>query len=449
MSYPWREALCWAPISMTGTMEAQRILDDVPMTRLQIAAVVLCVALNAIDGFDVLAISFAAPGIAAEWGISRGALGIVLAMELIGMAAGSVVLGSIADNLGRRPIILGCLVVMASGMYLASQATSVNALLATRFVTGVGIGGMLATTNAMVAEYSNARHRNFNVVLMATGYPVGIIIGGSLATILLAHFDWRAVFILGAAMTGVLLPAIWFLMPESISYLAQKKRPDALAQINRILTRMGHAALEQLPASEEKSTGWRDLFSPQIARTTILLTTAYLAHIITFYFILKWIPNIVVDMEYSPSSAGGILVWANVGGAVGSVLLGGLTHYFRLRSLIITALIGSIVMINVFGMGQVNLTSLAIVAGITGFFTNSAVVGLYAMLAQSYPTHLRAGGTGFVIGMGRAGAVLGPIIAGFLFEEEFSLTAVSFVMALGSLVAIFALMFLKEKAATD
>ena len=434
---------------MTGTMEAQRILDDVPMTRLQIAAVVLCVALNAIDGFDVLAISFAAPGIAAEWGISRGALGIVLAMELIGMAAGSVVLGSIADNLGRRPIILGCLVVMASGMYLASQATSVNALLATRFVTGVGIGGMLATTNAMVAEYSNARHRNFNVVLMATGYPVGIIIGGSLATILLAHFDWRAVFVLGAAMTGVLLPAIWFLMPESISYLAQKKRPDALAQINRILTRMGHAALEQLPASEEKSTGWRDLFSPQIARTTILLTTAYLAHIITFYFILKWIPNIVVDMEYSPSSAGGILVWANVGGAVGSVLLGSLTHYFRLRSLIITALIGSIVMINIFGMGQVNLTSLAIVAGITGFFTNSAVVGLYAMLAQSYPTHLRAGGTGFVIGMGRAGAVLGPIIAGFLFEEEFSLTAVSFVMALGSLVAIFALMFLKEKAATD
>lgn len=434
---------------MTGTMEAQRILDDVPMTRLQIAAVVLCVALNAIDGFDVLAISFAAPGIAAEWGISRGALGIVLAMELIGMAAGSVVLGSIADNLGRRPIILGCLVVMASGMYLASQATSVNALLATRFVTGVGIGGMLATTNAMVAEYSNARHRNFNVVLMATGYPVGIIIGGSLATILLAHFDWRAVFILGAAMTGVLLPAIWFLMPESISYLAQKKRPDALAQINRILTRMGHAVLEQLPASEEKSTGWRDLFSPQLARTTILLTTAYLAHIITFYFILKWIPNIVVDMEYSPSSAGGILVWANVGGAVGSVLLGSLTHYFRLRSLIITALIGSIVMINIFGMGQVNLTSLAIVAGITGFFTNSAVVGLYAMLAQSYPTHLRAGGTGFVIGMGRAGAVLGPIIAGFLFEGEFSLTAVSFVMALGSLVAIFALMFLKDKAATD
>ena len=434
---------------MNDTMEAQRILDDVPMTRLQIAAVILCIALNALDGFDVLAISFAAPGIAAEWGISRGALGIVLAMELIGMTAGSVVLGNIADNLGRRPIILGCLVVMASGMYLASQATSVNALLATRFVTGVGIGGMLATTNAMVAEYSNARHRNFNVVLMATGYPVGIIIGGSLATILLAHFDWRAVFILGAAMTGVLLPAIWFLMPESISYLAQKKRPDALAQINGILTRMGHAVLEQLPASEENNTGWRDLFSPQLARTTILLTTAYLAHIITFYFILKWIPNIVVDMEYSAASAGGILVWANVGGAVGSILLGGLTHYFRLRSLIITALVGSIVMINVFGMGQVNLTGLAIVAGITGFFTNSVVVGLYALLAQSYPTHLRAGGTGFVIGMGRAGAVLGPIIAGFLFEGEFSLTAVSFVMALGSLVAIFALMFLKENTATD
>ncbi len=431
-------------------MEAQRILDNVPMSRLQIAAVTLCVALNALDGFDVLAISFAAPGIAAEWGITRGALGIVLAMELIGMTAGSVILGSVADKLGRRPIILGCLVVMALGMYLAAQVTTINALLATRFVTGIGIGGMLATTNAMVAEYSNARHRNFNVVLMATGYPVGIIIGGSLATILLAHFDWRAVFILGAAMTGVLLPAIWFLMPESISYLAQKKRPDALEQINGILIRMGHTELETLPQTDEtKNTGWRDLFSPQLARTTMLLTTAYLAHIITFYFILKWIPNIVVDMEYSAASAGSILVWANVGGAVGSILLGGLTHYFRLKPLIIIALIGSVVMINIFGIGQTTLTHLAIIAGVTGFFTNSAVVGLYAMLAQSYPTHLRAGGTGFVIGMGRAGAVLGPIIAGFLFEGEFSLTAVSFVMALGSLIAIFALMLLKKKQQTD
>ncbi len=431
---------------MNNNNDAHRILDDLPMTRLQVAAVVLCITLNALDGFDVLAISFSAPGITAEWGVSRAELGVVLAMELIGMAVGSVVLGNVADKFGRRPVILGCLVVMTLGMYLASTVTTVNTLLAVRFVSGLGIGGMLATINAMVAEYSNARHRNFNVAVMATGYPVGIIIGGSIASMLLAHFDWRAVFVLGAVMTGALLPLVWWLMPESIAYLAEKRKPGALAQINGILKRMGHAAIDQLPASDgPATTGWRDLFSPQLARTTVLLTLAYCAHITTFYFILKWIPNLVVDMNFSPSSAGGVLVWANVGGALGSVLLGFLTHYFRVRLLIIAAMIGSVVMINVFGQGQADLTGLAVVAGIAGFFTNSAVVGLYALFSESFPTHLRAGGTGFVIGIGRAGAVMGPIVAGFLFEAGFDLPVVSFVMALGSLIAAILLLFVVDK----
>ena len=425
-------------------MESRRILDDLPMTPLQVVAVLLCIALNALDGFDVLAISFAAPGIAQEWGISESELGIVLAMELVGMSVGSVLLGIFADRMGRRPVILGGLVIMTLGMYLASVASSVYALLAVRFFTGVGIGGMLATINAMVAEYSNARRRNFNVALMATGYPVGIIVGGSIASILLAHFDWRSVFVLGAVMTGGLIPLVWFLMPESISYLAHRKGPNALQKINATLKRMGHAAIDRLPDSDSNRDrqNWRGLFSPQLAKTTLLLTIAYLAHIMTFYFILKWIPKLVVDMEYSPSAAGSVLVWANVGGAVGSVVLGGLTHFVRVRYLIIAALVGSVIMINVFGQGQNDLAGLALVAGIAGFFTNSAVVGMYALFVQSFPTHLRAGGTGFVIGMGRGGAVMGPIIAGFLFEGGFELPVVSFVMALGSLVAAVMLILL-------
>lgn len=417
------------------------------MMPLQVVAVLLCIALNALDGFDVLAISFAAPGIAQEWGISESELGIVLAMELVGMSVGSVLLGIFADRLGRRPVILGGLAIMTLGMYLASVVGTVMALLAVRFLTGIGIGGMLATINAMVAEYSNARRRNFNIALMATGYPVGVIIGGSIATVLLASFDWRSVFLLGAFMSGILIPLVWFLLPESISYLAHKKAPDALQKINATLARMGHAAIDRLPDSD--GTGgkqdWRGLFSPQLAKTTLLLTIAYLAHIMTFYFILKWIPKLVVDMDYSPSSAGGVLVWANVGGALGSVLLGWLTHVIRVRLLVIAAMVGSVIMINVFGQGQSDLTGLALVAGIAGFFTNSAVVGMYALFVQSFPTHLRAGGTGFVIGMGRAGAVMGPVIAGFLFEGGFELPFVSFVMALGSLVAAVMLILLREK----
>jgi len=141
-----------------------------------------------------------------------------------------------------------------------------------------------------------------------------------------------------------------------------------------------------------------------------------------------------------------VLVWANIGGAAGSLLLGWLTHYYRVRVLVIMALAGAVVMINVFGQGQADLTQLAVVAAVAGFFTNSAVVGLYALFAQSFPTHLRAGGTGFVIGAGRAGAALGPVIAGLLFQGGYGLPTVSFVMALGSLFAVIMLVLLRDPA---
>ena len=427
-------------------MQEQRILDDLPMTRFQIAAVALCVALTALDGFDVLAISFAAPGIAEEWSISRAELGVVLAMELVGMAVGSLMLGAIADKLGRRPTILGCLVIMAAGMYIASLINSVNSLLVVRFITGLGIGGMLATVNAMAAEYSNAKHRSFAVAVMAAGYPLGIIFGGSIAAVLLAHYDWRSVFVLGAAMTASLFPLVWFLMPESISFLAMKRTPTALQQINGVLTRMGHAALSALPEIDEGApkTSWRDLFSPQLAKTTILLTVALAGHMLTFYFFIKWIPKIVVDMDFSPSSAGGVLVWANVGGAAGSFLLGWLTHYVRVRILVAVALCGSVIMINIFGQGQADLTSLAVVAGIAGFCANSAMVGMYAVFAQSFPTHLRASGTGFVIGLGRGGAIVGPILAGLLFDGGVELPSVAFILALGSMIGAIVFFLLKD-----
>ncbi len=425
------------------------MLDDLPMTRMQVIVVVLCIMLNALDGFDVLAISFSAPGIASDWAISKAELGVVLAMELIGMAVGSLLLGNYADRYGRRPIILGCLFVMALGMCLAAVVSSVNSLLVVRFFTGLGIGGMLATINAMVAEYSNARRRNFNVAIMAAGYPLGVIVGGSIASVLLAHYDWRSVFLLGAAMTAALIPLVWFFMPESIYYLVCKRSANALEKINATLTRMGHAAISQLPEAQkdDKNSGWRNLFSPQLAATTLLLTISYLTHIMTFYFMLKWIPKIVVDMGFTASLAGGVLVWANVGGAAGSLLLGWLTHYFRVRILVIIALMGSVVMINVFGQGQASLVQLALVAGVAGFFTNSAVVGMYALFAQNFPTHLRASGTGFAIGVGRAGAALGPIIAGFLFQGGYGLGVVAFGMALGSVVAAIMLFMLRDQDA--
>jgi benzoate transport len=424
--------------------DVRRLLDGAPMGRLQIAAIILCVLLNALDGFDVLAISFASPGIAIEWGVDRAELGLVLSMELIGMAAGSVILGNLADRIGRRPIILLCLALMALGMLSASFSFSVISLSAVRLVTGLGIGGMLACTNTMVAELANARARSLAITVMAAGYPIGAILGGSVASMLLVAGGWRDIFLFGAIVTGIFLPISLFLLPESIGFLLQKRPEGALGKVNDLLRRMGHQPVEALPSPDpaipKASIG--ALFAPGLANITTLLTVAYFAHIMTFYFILKWVPKIVVDMGFAPSAAGGVLVWANVGGLVGALLLSLLSWRISIRALVIIAMVASAIMVTIFGQGQSSLAGLALIAAAAGFCTNSAVVGLYVIIAQSFPTSVRAGGTGVVIGIGRGGAALGPIIAGLLFSWNFGLVSVALAMALGSLIAAGALMLL-------
>jgi benzoate transport len=429
--------------------DPRRTLAQSPMTARQVLAIAMCVALNALDGFDVLSISFASPGISQEWGIDRAALGIVLSMELIGMAVGSVLLGQVADRLGRRPTVLGCLVVMAAGMLSTTQVTTIGALAATRLFTGLGIGGMLAVTNALVAEYANDRWRGAAVAIMAAGYPMGAIAGGAIASALLATGGWRQVFMLGAAMTAVFLPLAALLLPESVGALLHRRPDDALARVNRSLRALGHGPAQALPPIEPdaRKAHLAELFTRGIAPVTVLLTVAYFLHIMTFYFILKWIPKIVVDMGFSPSSAGGVLVWANVGGLVGGLLFSALSLRFALRPLLVGFMLASSVLVTVFGLGQADLQGLSWAAAAAGFCTNAAVVGVYALIAASFPTAIRGGGTGFVIGIGRGGAALGPVVAGFLFQAGLGLAPVAAIMASGSLLAALALLALPRRAA--
>ena len=427
--------------------DPRQAMAGLPMTTRQFLAVGMCVLLNALDGFDVLSISFASPGIAKEWGIDRAALGVVLSMELFGMAFGSVLLGQVADRIGRRPTVIGCLVVMALGMLATTQVHSIEALAAAQLFTGLGIGGMLATTNALIAEYANDRWRGAAVAVMAAGYPMGAIAGGAIASNLLAADNWRDVFMLGAIMTALFLPLVPFLLPEPVSALLQNRRGDTLGQVNHSLVKLGHAGIATLPPVEAqpRKASVGELFAPGTAPVTVLLTLAYFLHIMTFYFILKWVPKIVVDMGFTPASAGGVLVWANVGGLIGGLLFSALSLRFTLRALLVAFMLASTVMVAVFGQGQADLHGLSLAAAAGGFCTNAGVVGLYALVASSFPTAIRGGGTGFVIGVGRGGAALGPILGGLLFAAGFGLPVVAALMASGSLLAALALLALPKR----
>ena len=433
---------------MTGR-DPKSIIDDGPMAVGQWVAVLVTLGLNAMDGFDVLSISFASPGIARDWGIDKATLGWVLSMELLGMALGSLLLGGVADKVGRRPTILGCLAAMAIGMSGAGHAQGVAGLLVWRLLTGLGIGGTLAAINAAAAEVSNRRWRNFAMALMVIGYPLGGIVGGMFVQRLLATATWHEVFLYGAWATSGFLPIVWLLVPESVAFLDRRRPPRALERINRILMRFGHPPVSVLseasPGAERRSIA--DLFKPGLLTTTVLITFVYFAHITSFYFIIKWAPKIVVDMGFEPRAAAGVLTWANVGGAVGGAIFGLIATRLGLKALTLCVLLATSVMIVWFGHGSADLATLKTTLAITGLFTNSAIAGLYLLFAQVFPTHVRATGTGFAIGVGRGGAVLAPVAAGYLFHAGFALQTVALAMASGSLLAAVALLALRVRDA--
>jgi len=436
------------------------IIAKSPMTTRQVLVVGITIALNALDGFDVLSISFASPGIAAEWKITRAALGFVLSMELIGMALGSIFLGSLADRIGRRPTVLGCLVVMATGMFMATTSNGILGSLVMpvigpiaqsfdytldvrladlsmwRIVTGLGIGGMLAAINAVVAEFSNSKRRDLSVAIMSIGYPVGAALGGFITSTGLELAEWRSVFYFGASVTVAMIPTVFFLMPESVHWLTRKQPAGALDKVNKTLRAIGHEPVTELPAvsadARQRSSG--DLFKAPLLTITVLTTMAYFFHITTFYYIVKWVPTIVVGMGFAPSSAGYVLSWLNVGGATGGTVLGLLSQRFSLKALTITVMMLSTVAVTLFGRAPADLTKLILICMVAGFCTNAAITGMYAIFAKVFPTHVRASGTGIAVGVGRGGSVLAPIIAGFLFTS-YELPTVSLLMGLGSLVA--------------
>ncbi|MEV8308270.1 MFS transporter [Streptomyces flavidovirens] len=396
-------------------------LDEGPMSRFQWGVIAVCVLLNMLDGFDVLVMAFTGKAVLAEWELSASELGLLLSAGLVGMALGAMFVAPWGDRIGRRPVILGCLSLAAIGMLLSSVSQSPGQLGALRVLTGVGIGGVLACSNVIAGEYASRRWRGLAVSLNSAGYAVGATVGGLLAVSMIGQFGWRSVFLTGGLATAVAVPLAFFSLPESVDFLASRRPERALERINVLARRMGQPPLETLPEPTAVPTGiaagFRELLSPALRRSTLLLWSAFFLVMAGFYFITSWTPTLLVEagMSGSQGLTGGTLL--NVGGIFGSAALGALAARFALRSVLIAYLIATAVLLSAFIASTSSLGIAFTLGAMIGLFANGSVAGLYALTPATYGTGIRATGLGSALAIGRIGAIVAPTVAGSLLDS--------------------------------
>ena len=220
-------------------------------------------------------------------------------------------------------------------------------------------------------------------------------------------------------------------LPESPAFLLARRRPDALPRANAVLMRFGRLALSVLPAPPALgSSGYRALFAPAMAAATLRLTAANGIYVMTVYYVLSWLPQLVADAGFKPSTASLVSAVANLTGAAGGLLLGVAARRFGLPRLVVGALLGLGLSTAAFGFSPPSLPLLVTAAAVCGFFLISGIAGLYATIAATFTAESRASGSGFVIGVGRATSATAPYIAGWMFAAGLSRSVVSLAFAL-------------------
>jgi benzoate transport len=418
--------------------DPRHLLDVAPMSRAQIVAVALTVVLSALDGYDVLSVTFAAPGIAAEWGLGKAALGLVLSSSLAGMALGSLLLAPLADLVGRRKIVIASLSLMAIGMLASAFAHKIGVLAALRVLTGFGIGALVPIITPLAVEFSNLRRRTVAMAAMTNGYPLGGMFGGFVAAGLLHWFDWRAVFLFGAAVSLVLLPLVLWWLPEPMAFLLARRDDRTFTKVNALLSRYGHEAVDGLPPPPPPPpapAAYRAIIGRRQLGATLRITAINLLFITTIYYFLSWLPQLVVGAGFSPSIGTSVSATANFAGVVAAIGFGVAAGRVGLRPLLAAAMVGFGIAVAVFGYTPASLPLLVLVAAVAGACQFSCMAGLYTMVAETFPAQMRATGAGFVMGIGRIGAALSPAIAGALFGLGGGRGEVSAMMGLGALLA--------------
>jgi len=392
--------------------------DDDTLSRYQIVVITLCAIIALLDGFDTQAIGFVAPVIAADWGQSLAGFGPIFAVGLLGGLLGAILFGLVADRKGRRVTLLTTVALFALGSLLTALAHTPSELGLFRFLTGLGLGGAMPSIIALTSEYAPARMRNTLVSAMFCGFPLGAVVGALVSTSLIAQFGWMSVFLLGGIIPMVLLPVLTWKIPESLGWLAA--RGDHV-RIDAILARMGQTRVRTEPVVGEpapRKSSIAALFVGGRAFGTILLAMVFFVSLLIVYLMVSWIPGIAVQAGHSVGFgvlSAGVL---NLAGIIGSLTIGALSDRMGAYRIVgIAYVLGALAIIALALLAAPGATILPFCV-LAGFFCIGSQMCAVSIASQFYPVELRGAGVGWAMGMGRFGAIAGPLIGATLISAD-------------------------------
>lgn len=398
-----------------SSIDVNRVIDHARFNRFHWNVLFWCTLIIIFDGYDLVIYGVVLPLLMDQWQLSPMAAGALGSAALFGMMFGAMGFGMLSDKWGRKKVILLCVVLFSVTTVINGFATTPWQFGILRFIAGLGIGGVMPNVVSLMSEYSPKCSRSTLVALMFSGYAVGGMMSAGLGIWIVPTFGWEVMFYL-AVVPLLMLPLVIRYLPESVAFLMSQKRTD---EARRILQAVApQESIDDrdelvVPATGEGKAPVLELFREGRTMSTLMFWTAFFTCLLMVYALGSWLPKLMSMAGYALSSSLMFLMILNVGAIVGAVGGGWLADRFSLRSVLVTFFIlgsGSLVMLGYENPMWV-LYSLVAIAGAT---TIGSQILLYAYVAQYYPTSIRSTGLGWASGIGRNGAIVGPLLGGAL-----------------------------------
>lgn len=425
------------------------VIDGERFGAFQWGVAIWCGVLATLDGYDNGAIAFVAPVIAPLWGIKVPAFGPVFGAGLFGLMIGALASGPIADRVGRKSVILVATLIFGAFALATVWAQSIGELYILRFITGLGVGALMPNSIALTAEYAPRRIRNTVTAIMFLGFALGAGGGGFVGAAVIPHFGWQALFVIGGVVPLLLVPFVWFALPESIRFLvAQDRRPNEIARLlNRLTRRSAFTGAERFVIAEPALRGFtvRHLFTERRATNTVLLWIVFFCNLLVMYFLTNWLPTILREAAVPLGTAltiAGVMPW---GGIASTLVLGPIVDRVGAPSVVTALYVGAAIFVVIIGSigGNVPLLWVTVIGAGACIIGGQSFINV--MAAVLYPTAMRSTGVGWALGIGRVGAIVGPMIGGVLLAAHFAPKSLFFSIAVPALIAAGAMFMLGRR----